>query len=265
MRALLFFFLFALYSPVLPAMEIFSEVSEIYVAQDSVVAPERVNYDKDTNLDRPEFDPENIESYKNDSAFDYLAEVEQDSWWTKFKKWLQLHYQNFISWLFGDYKANVIIAFLLQILPYLIVAAIIGLIFYLFIRLNPGPSIIGNSPAPEVFYNEEEKIVRSQNIPELIKAAIEKRDYRLAVRYYYLQLLKQLQEKGLINYEFQKTNAEYLREIREEKIQLPLKKVMRIYDFIWYGSFAVSETDFLLAQRYFGEIERSLEKIPNEK
>lgn len=265
MRVLLFFFLFTFNSPVFPVVQDTTEVSRENISQDSIVAAERLKYDHSTKLDQLEFDLEKIESYHTDEAFNYLAEIEQDSWWTRFKRWVQMHYQSFIEWLFGEYQANAIIAFILQLLPYLIVGAIMGLIIWLFIRLNPGPSILGDSPAPEVFYNEEEKIVRSQNIAELIQAAIRNGDYRLAVRYYYLNLLKQLNEKGLIDYEFQKTNAEYLKEIREEKFQLPLKKVMRIYDFIWYGSFAVSETDFSLAQKYFGEIERSLEKIPNEK
>lgn len=265
MRAILFFFLIALYCPEISGQENTSEDSPDIISQDSVVASQRWKYDTSTQLKQLEFDSEKIERYKEDQSFNYLSEVEQDSWWTRFKRWVQMHYRSFIEWLFGEYRANAIIAFFLQTLPYLIVGAIIGLIAWLFIRLNPGPSILGDSAAPEVFYNEEEKIVHSKNISELIEAAIQKGNYRLAVRYYYLQLLRQLNEKGLINYEFQKTNAEYLREVQEERFQLTLKKVMRIYDFIWYGSFAVSESDFSLAQRYFRDIQRSLEKIPNEK
>lgn len=264
MQVILFLFLFTISGPAFSQVQDTSEVLENNISRDTIASQE-VKYDKNSTLNQLEFDSEKIKSYKEDNSFNYLAEVEQDSWWTRFKRWLQMHYQSFIEWLFGEYRANAVIAFLLQTLPYLIVGAIMGFIVWLFIRLNPGPSILGESPAPEVYYNEEEKIVRSKNIAELIEAAIQKGDYRLAVRYYYLQLLKQLNEKGLINYEFQKTNAEYLREVKDEKFQLPLKKVMRIYDFIWYGSFGVSDSDFSLAQRYFGEIERSLERIPNEK
>lgn len=236
----------------------------IQVGQDTEV-PAAIQYDKDTQLAPVNFNSEKIENFRDDKAFNYITEVEQDSWWTRFKRWLSMHYQRFLEWLFGDYQANVVVAFLLQILPYIILAGIIGLMIWLFIRLNPGPSFLGEPENPEVFYNEEEKLVRSQNISELITSAIKAGDFRLAVRYYYLLLLKQLDEKGLIDYEFQKTNAEYLSEVKEESFRDPLKKVMRIYDFIWYGSFSVSEQDFALAQNYFKQIERTLEQVPNEK
>lgn len=224
-----------------------------------------VKYDNSTKLKKILFNSEKIEEFKKDKAFDYLTEVEEDSWWTRFKRWLSMHYQQFIDWLFGEYKSNILIAIFLQVLPYLLIGAIIGLIFWLFIRLNPGESILGKNQKPEIYYNEEEKIVRSQNIKELIAEAVQNKDYRLAVRYYYLLLLKDLNEKGQINYEFQKTNTEYLKEIKAENFQLSLRKVMRIYDFIWYGNFAVSESDFSLAQKHFIEIETSLAKLPYEK
>lgn len=264
MRPLLFFLFLTFCSPIFVAAQDSLEIGRDQDFKDSVSIP-LVNYDISTNLDRREFNSESIAEYKREKAFEYLNQLKQDSWWTRFKRWLQMHYQNFISWLFGDYKAHGVIAFLLMVLPYLIIAAIIGLIIWLFIRLNPGPSLLGESPTAEVSYHEEENIVRSQNIAELIEVAIKQGNYRLAVRYYYLQLLRQLNEKGLIDYEFQKTNTEYLKEIQEENMQQSLRKVMRIYDFIWYGSFAVSASDFSLAQNYFSEITIALKRVPNEK
>src|SRR5690606_29380563 len=99
----------------------------------------------------------------------------------------------------------------------------------------------------------------------LIESAIAAGDYRLAVRYYYLQLLKHLNEKGVINYEFQKTNSEYLFEINDETFKPKVKRLMRLYDFIWYGSFNVTENDFSVAQNSFREAESSILNLPNEK
>lgn len=167
--------------------------------------------------------------------------------------------------MFGDYTANRLVAALLLILPYVLIAVIIGLIVWLFIRLNPGQSFIGEHETGSVSFNEEEEIVRSQDISSLIESAIAVGDYRLAVRYYYLQLLKNLNEKGLINYEFQKTNAEYLAEIRDDSFKPKVKRLMHLYDFIWYGSFSVTENDFLVAQNSFREVESSIFNLPNEK
>lgn len=237
----------------------------IYGAQDSTVTIQTaVTYDTISQLKPVAFDSEKIEAYKNESSFDYLNSIDSDNWWSRFKKWVQMQYQQFISWLFQDYKAHSIFAYLLLIVPYIIIAVILGLIVWLFIRLNPGPSLLGAQPQASVHYNEEEKIVRSQNISDLINAAINDGDYRLAVRYYYLQLLKNLNEKGVIAYEYQKTNSEYLQEVEQEELKNGLKKIMRIYEFIWYGNFTVTQNDFFVAQTSFRNMESTLNNMPND-
>ncbi len=234
-------------------------------AQDSLSLEEKqIQYDATTNLNPIDFNAEKIAHLKNDPTFDYLSTVENDSWWTRFKRWINTRYQQFTNWLFGDYKAYEFVAIFLKILPYLILGAFIGLITWLFIRLIPARSLLDEQESPQVFLNDEENIVRSENIGELIETAINDGDYRLAIRYYYLQLLRQLNQKKLINYEFQKTNSEYLNEIKADRLRVQLKKVMRIYDFIWYGSFSLTEPDFHLAQRNIQDLQTSIKIIPDE-
>jgi len=234
-------------------------------AQDSLSLEEKqVQYDATTNLNPLDFNADKMADLKKDPSFDYLRTVENDSWWTRVKRWINTRYQQFTDWPFGDYKAYEFVEVLLKILPYLILGAFIGLIIWLFIRLIPARSLFEEQETPQVFLNDEENIVRSENIGELIDDAIKDGDYRLAVRYYYLQLLRQLNQKKLINYEFQKTNSEYLNEIKENNLRIHLKKVMRIYDFIWYGSFSLSEPDFHLAQRNFQNLQTSIKIIPDE-
>lgn len=241
-------------------------ISHCYGAQDSIAQDSQpLIYDTATVLEKVEFDKDRISGFKNDKSFKYLEEIENDSWWTRFKRWLSLKYQQLMDWLFGDYTANTLVAALLLILPYLLIGAIIVLIVWLFIRLNPGPQLIGTPETGSVSFHEEEAIVRSQDIASLIASAISAGDFRLAVRYYYLQLLRHLNEKGLINYEFQKTNAEYLAEIKDDGFKPKVKRLMRLYDFIWYGSFNVTENDFSVAQKSFSEVESSINKLPNEK
>jgi len=234
-------------------------------AQDSISLEEKqVQYDATTNLNPLDFNADKIADLKKDPSFDYLRTVENDSWWTRVKRWINTRYQQFTNWLFGDYKANEFVAILLKILPFLILGAFIGLIIWLFMRLIPARSLLEEQEAPHVFLNNEENIVRSENIGELIEGAINDGDYRLAVRYYYLQLLRQLNQKKLINYEFQKTNSEYLNEIKADRLRVQLKKVMRIYDFIWYGSFSLTEPDFHLVKGNFQDLQTSIKIIPDE-
>ena len=82
--------------------------------------------------------------------------------------------------------------------------------------------------------------------------------YRLAVRFYYLLVLQKLSQKDIIDWQVQKTNADYVYEIKSEKLRKEFTKLTRIYDFIWYGNFDVNETDFLKAEKEFKQITATL-------
>lgn len=232
--------------------------------KDSIASSPVVQYGTQSDLEPVNFDKAKLEEYRQLKDFDYLTEIEKDSWWTRFKKWLDMKYQQFMDWLFGEYKANAILALLLKLLPYLIIAGILALIVWLFIRLNPGASFLVEPQEPRVNFNEEEEIIHKADISGLIDEAIANRDYRLAIRYYYLRLLKQLDSHGFIQYEFQKTNAEYLIEIKEEDLQSSVKKIIRLYNFIWYGNFPVSAEDFNRVQENFRSINVSLNSKSND-
>ncbi|CAM4191952.1 DUF4129 domain-containing protein [Gillisia limnaea] len=233
--------------------------------QDSLSGSQKkINYDTSSSLEPLEFEEQQISEYKNDKAFDYLNAAEKDTWWTRLKDWVNMRYHQILDWLFGDYEANSILAFFLNLLPYILIIAIIAFAVWLFIRLNPGNYLLADPEEAQVFLSEEEKIIKSENISDLIEQAIREGDYRLAVRYYYLQLLRQLNAQELIQYEFQKTDTEYLNELKKEDFRPELKKLMRIYDFIWYGSFPISENDFKKTQRFFQDFQTSLKTIQNE-
>lgn len=235
------------------------------VAQDSLVDNlNEIKLDTTSKVQPLDFQEEKISEYKNDKAFSYLNEEISDNWWSRFKEWLSMRYHQIIHWLFGDYEAGSILSFFLQLLPYLLIMAIIAFGVWLFIRLNPGNYLLATPQEPQVFLSDEEKIIKTENIQELIDRAIKAEDYRLAVRFYYLQLLKLLNQKELIAYEFQKTDTEYLNELEQENFKQNFKKILRIYDFIWYGSFPISSEDFVKTQRNFEDFKTSLKNLSNE-
>jgi hypothetical protein len=214
----------------------------------------------ETTLSPLQFDRKKINSLKEQPEFDYTEEVAQENWWTKFKRYLQLQWQKFLNWLFGDHKPNSFILFLLEILPYLILAGILGFAVWLFIKLNPGSSFLSNSKAGSVFLNEEEEIVQSRDIKKLIDEAVTAENYRLAVRYQYLLILQQLSQAGYIDYQFPKTDEEYLAEIEKEPLKNQFKKITRIYDFIWYGSFGVTKENYPQAEKEFKKMHQLIKE-----
>jgi len=230
--------------------------------QDSIHTVDRkIHYDIDSEVEPVRFDTNTVSNYQKDSNFDYTEnKEEEEGWWAQFKNWVNKIWHQFWNWLLGDYQANGFLAFLIQSLPYLIVAGIIAFIVWLFFKLNPGARLLKSKESPEMFFTEEEEIIKTKDIKKLIQKALEKKDYRLAVRYYYLFILKKLREAHIIEYEFDKTNNDYISEINEESINHGFVKATNLYDYIWYGNFSVSEAEYSKASQTFVQLENKIPK-----
>ena len=230
--------------------------------QDTIAVAEKIElqYDKNSSVEKIRFDSEKIENFKNDKEFDYSEAENADNWWSRFKRWIGELLNSLFNWLFGDWQPNGFWSFIINILPYLIIGGIIAFIIWLFYKLNPGARLLRSQDKPDVFFTEEEEIIKTKDIKKLIKKALKNQDYRLAVRYYYLLILKKLRDAELIDYEFDKTNTDYFSEITSEEIRLQFKKATTLYDYIWYGSFAVTEDDFQKAEKTFTNLENQIPK-----
>ncbi|HIB37548.1 DUF4129 domain-containing protein [Mesonia sp.] len=231
--------------------------SLVFAQEDTLVQPD-FEYDKTQNLQPVSFNEAKIEDYKNDSDFDYSEIKKEQSAWAKFKRWVSNLWDEFWHWLLGDYKASSFWAVFIEILPYLILFIIICFVVYLFIKLNPAGNYNATKETGEVFLSEEEKIIYNEDINQLIAEALENKQYRLAIRYSYLLVLRELKNKEIINYQFQKTNHDYLAEIESEQLNLQFKKITKWYDFVWYGDFSISEKEYEHAAKDFTAIKNQL-------
>lgn len=230
---------------------------------DTVPALKEIKYDRVANRQPVLFNTREIDSLKHAEEFNYIDTKEQDSWWVRFKRWVSAKFRQFMEWLFGDYKANAVLQFFIKILPYLLLGILLGLIIWLFARLNPAGRALEAPRQSKVLLNEEEELVKNKDISGLIEQAIKNGDFRLAVRYYYLRELQNLDKKGAIAYEFQKTNQDYLEELNKDALKSQFSVITMIYEFIWYGSFEVSEKDFRLAQQGFSKMDQELKALSN--
>lgn len=75
-----------------------------------------------------------------------------------------------------------------------------------------------------------------------IAEALRDHDFRLAIRYHFLQLLHRLHDKNLITWHPETTNAEYLLALRKHPRYSEFQSLTRIYEYAWYGDFEVSES-----------------------
>ncbi|MEY4927116.1 MAG: hypothetical protein RI894_1552, partial [Bacteroidota bacterium] len=96
------------------------------------------------------------------------------------------------------------------------IGLIIGLIALLLYLVSKSALFLGNATVnTEIISLEDvENDLHESDLERFLRQALENGDYRLALRIYYLMILKALSLKELIAWKKDKTNNEYCRELR---------------------------------------------------
>lgn len=215
-----------------------------------------------SSIVKKNFDTKNLEKYKTDKDFNYEEENvnKEPTFIERVFNWLGRQFLRFLEWIFGVKYAKGLFASILSALPYIILGVVLFLLLKFFLKVNLKSSSVISKNNPTVSITEEEELIKSKDISKLIEHAIQQKNYRLAVRYYYLNILKQLENKELIIWEQQKTNEDYIKEISQKNIQHIFTNLTRLYDFVWYGNFEISETEFARVELDFIEASNLIHK-----
>ena len=192
------------------------------------------------------FEKQELDNYRNSEEFNYVEENlnTEPGFLERVLHWLGRQLLKFLEWLFGVESASGIFSVIVRIIPYLIILGVVLILVKIFLKVNSTNrgSLAKNKPIVNI--TEEEELIKNKDLPKLIQQAIEQKNYRLAVRFYYLMLLKQLEAKELIVWEQQKTNEDYIKEISKKNIKSIFTNLTHLYDFVWYGNFDLSEIEF---------------------
>jgi hypothetical protein len=170
---------------------------------------------------------------------------------------LREYFFQWLSRLFGSKAARVI----LGILPYALVIIAVVLILLRITSVEMSKIF-----KPETRKAGEDVVVSDENIHELdldnlLRNAEEKSDFRLAIRYWYLKVLRLLSANNLINWQIHKSNYDYLREIPKTSYYPVFKELTRDFEYLWYGEFSAGkeyyENASAKAQELINEIRNS--------
>ncbi len=133
-------------------------------------------------------------------------------------------------------------------------AIAIAVIYLVYILLNEGGTGLFSSRNNKTLNDYDEitaENIEHADIHALIKNAENDNNYRLAIRYYYLLVLKTLSLKKHIKFEDDKTNSEYLNEISEKPFSEKFAYTSYLYNYIWYGKFTVDVEQYTKAKGHF--------------
>ncbi len=131
---------------------------------------------------------------------------------------------------------------LLQVLA--IMAAIAGIAYAIYHSMNAPRNRQIARDGVEITVDNVEQYIHESDLERFLREALTAGNYPLAIRLYYLQVIKQLSESGAIRWSREKTNRDYLRETRAHRAAADFRATTRIYERVWYGNQPLDATAF---------------------
>ena len=133
----------------------------------------------------------------------------------------------------------------------LLIAIILGAAAYMLFVNAP----IEGSGAKILYHQEmNPDSVQLSELEINIKRAKESKDYRVATRLYFVWVIKELSDKGYINWKKRKTNYHYHLELADKSFSKDFEAGVKNYEFIWYGKYNILLDEFNVVEKHFKEL-----------
>lgn len=123
----------------------------------------------------------------------------------------------------------------------LLVFLAVVILAFVILKVVAGDAVLVNKQVQRrktITLEEIETNLEEADVEGFLKQALADQDYRLAIRLYYLAIIKELSAKGIIEWKKDKTNGHYMRELRKKKHPKleDFKQVTRIFEYVWYSN-----------------------------
>ncbi|WP_338377065.1 DUF4129 domain-containing protein [uncultured Flavobacterium sp.] len=216
---------------------------------DSLHPKEEVMFDTE-NIKLKEFSPKFNEKYTS-NEFQYETKVDDSklSAWNRFWKSVGDFFRELFDFSNADGTLTGLSIFM-KIIAFIIIGFVIFMIVKIIIN-KEGGWVFGKSSKNIKVSDLVEENIHTIDFKKLITDSKSEKEFRTSIRYYYLWLLKSMSDKNIIEWDIEKTNSDYLYEIKNPEIKSEFQFLSYIYEYSWYGEFAVSETDFQKVEKSF--------------
>lgn len=125
---------------------------------------------------------------------------------------------------------------------------VIGLLVFLTLKLVGGNPFLMNRRIEKENINysikEVEADIHKSDLEGFARHALDQQDYKLAIRLYYLQIIKLLSQNKLIKWKRDKTNKAYVREMKGSDYFKEFRSITRLFERVWYGDVDLQQSEF---------------------
>jgi hypothetical protein len=187
-----------------------------------------------------------LDVLKKDQSFQYdNAKEPTMSLWDKFWGWFWWKVRE----LFETKRGRTTVWAVFIVLG----ALVLGYAVYKIRKMNrAGVFVRGNGSGLDYKVGHED--IHQISFNEAIEEAIGNKNFRLAVRLLYLQTLKTLADRNLIDWRINKTNSDYVKEVAEKPWQALFSKLTIQFEYAWYGETNVNADRFETLRQAFKQL-----------
>lgn len=195
------------------------------------------------------YDDDFKERYEG-SEYEYNSEENGEGWFSRFIDWLEETIQDWFDFGTRQEASD----FVKDAVNIFYVIVIILVVFFIVRAMMNGEGrwVFGKrSDRRIVRYEDIDTDIHETDFNQLIKEAVAKKDFRLAIRFQYLNMLKRLSAAEVIEFDPEKTNLDYTYEITNEAVREQFQYTSYLYNYVWYGEFDIDEAQYEKAKESF--------------
>lgn len=200
-------------------------------------------------------DAKSLAKYHEDSDFIYDREPPTTlTWWEGIKHWIRQR--------LGELFATPASVAFWNVFPYLFVIVVVAFVLAHLLKAEFRSVFYKTGASPAQAAYEEIANFHAANFVTLAAEAVTAREYRLAVRYLFLNSLEQLADRQYIAWRAEKTNHDYLKEVQASPLHRAFQTLVLWFDYVWYGEARINETTFVEVRLAFEAFDGEVAKSP---
>lgn len=159
----------------------------------------------------------------------------------------------------SDFSIPPMLVPIFKVIAYLGVIALVVFILFKLLREPMGKPTVKLTKPSDDAVSEEVENIEELDTQSLLKKALAEGNFKLAIRLYYLDLLKKLNETGVIHWKKDKTNRDYLSEIfQRDYFYNDIRSLTLAYEVVWYGEHAMTRESLQAIIRDFETINQQI-------
>lgn len=158
-----------------------------------------------------------------------------------------------------DFQTSDAFTWLLYAVFFLVVIGIIIMVW------QRGRAHKKRKPGDRLTAQLEEEALDQIDLEGLLREAKQQEDYRLAVRVYYLIVLRDLDKQKLIRWRRDATNHEYLRQMQGHSLYPDFRTCTQLFELIWYGDHVEQAPAFPETEAHFKQLLEALQGVTSSQ